>query len=72
MAKKGKLTFDVERCKGCGLCISFCPKKILDFDDKSINQKGYHPVQCVKPEECIACISCATMCPDQVITVEEI
>lgn len=72
MAKKGKVTFDVERCKGCGLCINACPKKILAFDDKFINKKGYHPATCIDMDNCIACISCATMCPDQVITVEEI
>ena len=25
---KGKVTFDVERCKSCGLCVEACPKVI--------------------------------------------
>ena len=26
---KGKVTFDVERCKSCGLCVEACPKEIV-------------------------------------------
>ncbi|NLB17125.1 MAG: 4Fe-4S binding protein, partial [Clostridiales bacterium] len=28
-----KVTFNVERCKGCGLCVSVCPKKILELGE---------------------------------------
>lgn len=67
-----KTTFREDRCKGCGLCISVCPKRIIEFDDK-LNIKGYHPA-IVKEErmaECIGCASCARICPDVVITVEK-
>jgi len=30
---KNFVVIDEERCKGCGLCISVCPKKVLDFAD---------------------------------------
>lgn len=56
------------RCKGCGLCIVACPKKILEFS-RSINQSGYHPVTCVKKEDCIGCAMCARTCPDVAIDV---
>ena len=36
---KGKVTFDVERCKSCGLCVEACPKEILAIDTDYINQK---------------------------------
>lgn len=64
-----KITIDAGRCKGCGLCIDACPKKILKASDK-INAKGYHAVECAEPEKCIGCASCYMMCPDCVITVE--
>lgn len=65
-----KLTFEEERCKGCGLCINACPKKILALSDK-INRRGYRPVECKEIANCIACAFCARMCPDAVITVEK-
>ena len=67
----GKVTFDIEKCKGCGLCVGVCPKKIVKLDTDKFNQKGYHPATVVDIEECIACAFCATMCPDCVITVEK-
>jgi 2-oxoglutarate ferredoxin oxidoreductase subunit delta len=67
---KGKLTFDTEKCKGCELCVTFCPKKILVLG-KETNSKGYFPVTVTNMDECIACGTCAIMCPDSIITVEK-
>ena len=67
---KGKTTFNENLCKGCGLCVAACPKKILELDKTRLNAKGYHPATCVNPDECIGCAFCATQCPDVVITVE--
>ena len=64
-----RLSIDVDRCKGCGLCIDACPKKILELDTERINIKGYHPIHVVDEEKCISCASCARMCPDLVFTV---
>ena len=65
-----KLTFQTERCKGCGLCINACPKGVLALDATRINSKGHHPITEQHPEACIGCAFCATMCPDCVIQVE--
>ena len=64
-----KLTIARETCKGCGLCIDACPKKILALS-KEINVRGYHPASVTEQEKCIGCAFCARMCPDAVITVE--
>ena len=66
-----KVTFDEDRCKGCGLCVVACPKNIVQLSQNSINKKGYPPAACVDDAACIACAFCARMCPDSVITVEK-
>ena len=68
-----KLTFREERCKGCGLCVSVCPKNIVVLDENKLNAKGYNPAYVSEEniEKCISCAMCAKMCPDCVITVEK-
>ena len=66
-----KLTFKTDLCKGCGLCVSACPKGILKIDAEHINKKGYSPAVMTDQDKCIACAFCATMCPDCIITVEK-
>ena len=65
------LTIDEEKCKGCGLCIEVCPKKILVLSDEKINQQGYHPVTVTDLHSCVACASCAKICPVIVFTIEK-
>jgi 2-oxoglutarate ferredoxin oxidoreductase subunit delta len=65
-----KVTFDEKMCKGCGLCVTACPKKIVELSD-SLNAKGYRPARITDEEKCIGCAFCATMCPDCVIKVEK-
>ena len=48
---------NLTRCKGCGLCIAFCPKKVFEanFEGKSIVKN---------PGACVGCMSCDYRCPD--------
>ena len=66
-----KVSFATDLCKGCGLCVSVCPKKIIVLAKDKINIKGHSPAEITDQEKCIACAFCATMCPDCVITVEK-
>jgi 2-oxoglutarate ferredoxin oxidoreductase subunit delta len=65
-----KYNLDVDRCKGCGLCVAVCPKKVLEISDK-VNTKGYFPVYQARAEDCIHCSTCCIMCPDVAITIEK-
>ena len=65
-----KLTFKEDLCKGCGLCVKFCPKGVLALAQERINAKGHHPAEAVEPDKCIGCASCATICRDCSIKVE--
>ena len=67
---KGKVTFDYEKCKGCVLCVSVCPKQILEQDMDTLNKNGYNIIKVTDPSKCIGCAFCAMMCPDSVIKVE--
>ena len=49
-------------CKGCGICVYFCPGKVLDLDDSD-------KVVLQKPENCICCRLCEFRCPDFAIEV---
>lgn len=62
---------DVALCKGCGLCVSVCPKTVLEISDQ-VSAKGYFPAYQARPEDCILCAICCTMCPDVAISITEI
>lgn len=66
-----KITVDFERCKGCGLCATACPKKIVAMQQEKRNRKGFFTAVYIDDNSCIGCAMCATMCPDCAITVEK-
>lgn len=61
-AVRGRVIVLRDRCKGCELCIAFCPTGVL-ARSADFNTRGYHyPV--VVGEECIHCRLCLTVCPE--------
>lgn len=68
MAKvKGDIVIDIEKCKGCEICIEACPQQVIEMS-KKVNSKGYHYAESVN-DKCTGCANCAIVCPDGVITV---
>lgn len=65
-----KVIFNEDRCKGCMLCTTVCPKKIVVMATDRINAKGFNPATVIETDKCIGCAFCATICPDCVIEVE--
>ncbi len=65
---KGKIEIDQALCKGCELCLNFCPKKAIVLSDK-LNAGGYLPAAFKNEEECTGCATCALVCPEVAIEV---
>ena len=51
-------------CKGCRICVEFCPTGTLDLDDR-------FKITVAHPEKCIACRMCELRCPDMAIFVQK-
>ena len=58
-----KLVINQKWCKGCGICVAFCPKKALTL----VKEK----VTLTAPEACIKCGLCELRCPDYAIYIEK-
>lgn len=63
MGKLKEHLIDRNWCKGCGICVHFCPKNVLELDDQD-------KVVAARPEDCIACKLCELRCPDLAIEVK--
>jgi 2-oxoglutarate ferredoxin oxidoreductase subunit delta len=57
-------------CKGCGFCIEFCPKNVLEQSDQ-LNKRGAYPPQVVNEEACALCGFCTAICPEFAIFTTE-
>jgi 2-oxoglutarate ferredoxin oxidoreductase subunit delta len=63
---RGEVTIYATWCKGCHICIEFCPTNAL-----SMHPSGNHPVFSA-PDKCTACHFCDTHCPDLAIVVRKL
>ena len=63
-----QVKFLEERCKGCGLCMTVCPKHLITISER-INRSGYTVAEVRDMTDCTACALCAEMRPDVVISV---
>lgn len=61
--KSGLTIINIERCKGCGFCVAFCPARNLELSSK-FNRKGYHFPVVADQSLCKGCDLCGMLCPD--------
>ena len=65
MSKKNyQVQIEERYCKGCGLCVKFCPSAVLAM----VSQKA----KVVDGEKCVGCKACEIRCPDFAVNVEAI
>jgi 2-oxoglutarate ferredoxin oxidoreductase subunit delta len=68
MSTQGRIEIDQEFCKGCLICLHFCPKDVIYRSDE-VNASGYLPVRSNDNGECTGCAICAVVCPEAAIEV---
>jgi 2-oxoglutarate ferredoxin oxidoreductase subunit delta len=66
-----KVHINRERCKGCGYCVEFCPRKALSMSSE-MNPKGYNLAVVSNEDECLSCGYCEAICPEFAIKVSAI
>ena len=59
----GEIHILKNRCKGCGFCVEYCPRDVLEVSEE-FNTKGYHPPRVKNPENCLDCGLCQMLCPE--------
>jgi len=64
----GKIKIDKQKCKGCFLCISVCPKGMIK-ESSGLNKRGLKYAEFIERGECLGCSMCALVCPDCCIEV---
>ncbi len=62
---RGRVTIFGTWCKGCGLCVAFCPQGVFETN-------GHGRTVVAHPEKCTACHWSDTHCPDMAITVRRL
>jgi 2-oxoglutarate ferredoxin oxidoreductase subunit delta len=62
--EKFEVEFYRDWCKGCGICVAFCPTSALSMSDKGEPEIN-------KPELCTGCTWCEIRCPDFAVQVKE-
>jgi 2-oxoglutarate ferredoxin oxidoreductase subunit delta len=63
---RGEVKIFATWCKGCHICVEFCPTKVL-----AMHPNGHYPIV-IAPEKCTACHFCDTHCPDLAIVIRKI
>ena len=61
VTSRGTVVIDVQRCKGCELCIPACPPRVLSMSEAR-NHLGFQFPRLV--EGCTGCGACQLVCPD--------
>ncbi len=62
---RGHVTVFADWCKGCGICIAFCPQEVFEAGPRGGPTVAHE-------ERCTACGWCVTHCPDMAISVHRL
>ncbi len=65
--RRFQVVIDANRCKGCRLCVDFCPKDVIEMTTDRLNAKGVTYAVVAREDQCIGCMACTLMCPDAAV-----
>ncbi|MBU8933505.1 MAG: ferredoxin family protein [candidate division Zixibacteria bacterium] len=65
-----KIEINGDYCKGCDICIEFCPTNVFE-PSSELNRRGYYVPIVARVEDCTGCKLCDLMCPEMAIVITE-
>lgn len=76
----GKIRINEKYCKGCNLCVEYCPMKVFE-EGTEPSERGYFVPRVAHPERCTkiklskvlkrkVCGLCQDVCPDFAIEID--
>ena len=65
---KGAIQINRDLCKGCSLCVEFCPKHSITMSTE-LSPRGYWLALFEDGKGCTGCATCALVCPELAIEV---
>jgi 2-oxoglutarate ferredoxin oxidoreductase subunit delta len=60
---KGEVHVIEERCRGCGFCVKYCPKDVLEISQE-VNRMGFRFPVATREDQCVNCGFCEIICPE--------
>lgn len=57
-----RLEINSQWCKGCNICVAFCPRGVLELDSLG-------KAVAARIEDCVFCGECEIRCPDLAIRI---
>ena len=68
--KRFKLFVNEEFCKGCRICVYFCPRQSIRLCEE-FNSRGVNVPVPADMKKCSGCRICELYCPDFAIAISE-
>lgn len=66
---RGKLTFNLEKCVGCSMCLRVCPSETVEMIADETGKRPKRPIFYL--DRCTFCAQCEDVCPTHAIQMSD-